>query len=382
VRKLVGENTRFIHGLGGELIAEFDGTNGSLKKEYVYGGGTLATIEPTAVNSNGTQYATVDSLGSPRVITNSSANVVSRHDYLPFGEELFAGTGGRTTAQGYVGDNVRQKFTDKERDAETGLDYFGARYYGNTQGRFTSPDPLLASGRPLMPQSWNRYTYVLNNPVRLIDPNGLLDDDDLDEQQAKQQRQQPTPPPQPPSTNVVVDTFELGSPPPPIPKGGGPVPARAEIKGTLEGDDQRRRPYSYVNLFGIQETVVLQVTDQNGKPYYTTNSEGIPASVDETVTKVPGSVEAPAMKDIKPETRNEDLQPGGIVGDKHSYNPGPPDELPNNLNAVRRQVISVVDPNTFKSYDVGHFEIRYTKTQVIITDYTRGKENAKTYTWP
>jgi len=64
-------------------------------------------------------------------------------------------------------------FTGKERDGETGLDYFGARYYGSAQGRFTSPDPLLSSGRPWDPQSWNRYSYVLNNPLRYTDPLGL-----------------------------------------------------------------------------------------------------------------------------------------------------------------------------------------------------------------
>ena len=65
---------------------------------------------------------------------------VTRHDYFPFGEELFAGMGGRATTQGYgVVDNVRQKFTGKERDNETRLDYFRARYYSNAQGRFTSP---------------------------------------------------------------------------------------------------------------------------------------------------------------------------------------------------------------------------------------------------
>jgi RHS repeat-associated protein len=63
--------------------------------------------------------------------------------------------------------------TLKERDIETGLDYFGARYFASTQGRFTSPDPLLSSGVPEDPQSWNRYSYVLNNPLALIDPDGL-----------------------------------------------------------------------------------------------------------------------------------------------------------------------------------------------------------------
>ena len=63
--------------------------------------------------------------------------------------------------------------TQKERDNETGLDYFLARYYSSTQGRFTSPDPLLSSGMVVDPQSWNRYSYVLNNPLMLIDPDGL-----------------------------------------------------------------------------------------------------------------------------------------------------------------------------------------------------------------
>ena len=66
---------------------------------------------------------------------------MKRHDYLPFGEELIAFQGLRTTAFGYTADNVRQKFTSKERDNETGLDYFGAHYNSSAQGRFTSCDP-------------------------------------------------------------------------------------------------------------------------------------------------------------------------------------------------------------------------------------------------
>src|SRR6185503_4860972 len=86
---------------------------------------------------------TPDHLGSPRVVTNSSAGVISRHDYMPFGEELGAGVGGRTTGMGFSGttDGTRQKFTAKERDTETSLDYFGARYYTSIQGRFTGADP-------------------------------------------------------------------------------------------------------------------------------------------------------------------------------------------------------------------------------------------------
>jgi len=68
---------------------------------------------------------------------------------------------------------TESRYTGKERDTESGLDYFGARYYGSNMGRFMSPDPFLNSGRPSNPQTWNRYTYGLNNPLRNTDPTGL-----------------------------------------------------------------------------------------------------------------------------------------------------------------------------------------------------------------
>jgi len=64
------------------------------------------------------------------------------------------------------------KFTGKERDAETGLDYFGARYYGNWLGRFLTPDKPFADQHPGNPQTWNLYSYVRNNPLRLVDDTG------------------------------------------------------------------------------------------------------------------------------------------------------------------------------------------------------------------
>jgi RHS repeat-associated protein len=135
--------------------------------------------QATSVTGVDLRWLVADQLGTPRMIFDQTGSLsnMSRHDYLPFGEELFAGTGGRTTTQGYPSgpgaDGVRQQFTEKERDNETGLDYFGARYFASTQGRFTSPDPLLSSGRSVQPQSWNRYSYVINRPLSLVDPNGL-----------------------------------------------------------------------------------------------------------------------------------------------------------------------------------------------------------------
>jgi RHS repeat-associated protein len=170
VRKLVNENLRFIYGIGGHLVSEFSGATGALQKEYVYGAsGLVATIEPNTVNGNGTRYITSDHLGSPRVATSSSAAVVSRHDYMPFGGEIGAGIGGRTTGMGYtaLADGLRQKFTSKERDSETGLDYFGSRYSSSMQGRFTTADSW--AGKVVNPQSLNRYSYVVNNPLKYID---------------------------------------------------------------------------------------------------------------------------------------------------------------------------------------------------------------------
>jgi RHS repeat-associated protein len=117
-----------------------------------------------------------DQLGTPRMVADKSGSLagVKRHDYLPFGEELSAGAGGRLTTQGYsANDNVRQKFTGKERDNETGLDYFGARYYSSSQGRFGSCDPIQLSVQHIAnTQRWNLYAYVNNNPLALTDPDG------------------------------------------------------------------------------------------------------------------------------------------------------------------------------------------------------------------
>jgi RHS repeat-associated protein len=124
------------------------------------------------------RWIVADQLGTPRMIFDQSGGLanVSRHDYLPFGEELTGQIGGRTSQQGYAGDSTRQKFTQKERDLETGLDYFGARYYTNAQGRFTSCDPKTLGVKQLVnPQRWNRYAYVVNNPLALYDPDGQDD---------------------------------------------------------------------------------------------------------------------------------------------------------------------------------------------------------------
>ncbi len=117
-------------------------------------------------------WLVTDQLGTPRILLDQTGSLsgVRRHDYLPFGEELFAGIGGRTTTLGYSPGNVRQQFTLYERDNETNLDYAQARYYSSGQGRFTGVDPV--GGNVVDPQTLNGYSYVANNPLTAVDPDG------------------------------------------------------------------------------------------------------------------------------------------------------------------------------------------------------------------
>ena len=172
-RNINNQETWQVYGIGGELIAEYaaNASPSSVQKEYGYRGGELLV---TATSTASIEWLVDDQLGTPRMIVDKLGTLagVKRHDYLPFGEEIYAGTGGRTAQQGYAADSVRQKFTKYERDSETNLDFAEARYFSSPQGRFTSVDPISASMRAIDPQSFNRYSYVSNNPVNRIDPNG------------------------------------------------------------------------------------------------------------------------------------------------------------------------------------------------------------------
>ena len=158
VRKVVGGSggvtTTYVYNVLGQLVAEFGGT---------------------APEAGGTRYLTPDHLGSTRLVTAEDQSVLSRHDYLPFGEEIGTAYGGRGSVSGYTPsrtDGPTQKFTGKERDSESGLDYFGARYFSGAGGRFTSADAPLVDQFAADPGSWNLYTYTRNNPLRFIDPTG------------------------------------------------------------------------------------------------------------------------------------------------------------------------------------------------------------------
>lgn len=113
-------------------------------------------------------YYHTDAIGSVRMITDGHGQVVARYDFLPFGEPWAALP---------ATSDVRQ-FGGKERDAETGFDYFGARYYASGMGRFASADSAIVTAEAVgNPQLWNRYVYVSNNPIRKVDPDGRWERD-------------------------------------------------------------------------------------------------------------------------------------------------------------------------------------------------------------
>src|SRR5688572_2965757 len=104
-----------------------------------------------------------DAIGSVRVVTDASGQVLERYDDQPFGGPWLTPPT-RPEAR---------RFAGKERDVESGFDYFGARYYTSGTGRFTSVDPVLEIEKAQVePQRWNRYAYALNSPLRVIDPDG------------------------------------------------------------------------------------------------------------------------------------------------------------------------------------------------------------------
>jgi len=130
-------------------------------------------ISAARLTASPVNYVLQDVQGSTRALM-SATSVIARHDFLPFGEELGAGTGMRTSGQGFgATDKIRQRYAMTERDDSTGLDHTWWRKYENRSGRWTTPDPYRGSMTIANPQSFNGYAYVQNDPVNFVDPSGL-----------------------------------------------------------------------------------------------------------------------------------------------------------------------------------------------------------------
>jgi len=159
VRKTAGSSSvDYLYDLEGHAITELSSTGGWNRGEVYATGKHLATY-----NGSTTYFIHADWLGTERARTDISGNSYEACTSLPFGDWL--------TCTG--GDPSPMHFTGKERDSESGLDNFEARYNSSSLGRFMSPDPENVGASLGAPQSWNAYSYVLNNPLNSVDPTGL-----------------------------------------------------------------------------------------------------------------------------------------------------------------------------------------------------------------
>ena len=119
-------------------------------------------------SADGTTYFEhQDTLGTERMRTNYGGSVGSTYRSLPWGDGYTA------TVNSSGADQDNAHFADLERDAESGTEHAQFRNYTSKQGRWLAPDPYSGSYDLTNPQSMNRYMYVLNNPMSLLDPSGL-----------------------------------------------------------------------------------------------------------------------------------------------------------------------------------------------------------------
>lgn len=149
----------YVRDQAGNQLSEFTpGSGGSVTLAHtnVWADGVLIATDDV----NKTHYYLNDWLGTRRVQTDYAGTLEQSCASLPYGDGETCGPA-----------PTENLYTGKERDSESGNDYFGARYYASTVGRFLSPD--LLGGKMDDPQSLNRYAYVRDNPLRYTDLTGM-----------------------------------------------------------------------------------------------------------------------------------------------------------------------------------------------------------------
>jgi RHS repeat-associated protein len=157
-----GNGRRVLKWIGGIVNTvyvgpHFEVVNG-VEASYIFAG----TQRIAEVTGTATKYFHQDHLGSATRLTNETGQLMEQAEYLLFGQ-MRSGSSSPPFASNY-------KYTDQELDVGIGLYNYDARMYDPIIGRFISPDPIV--GDPMNPQALNRYSYVLNNPLRYVDPRG------------------------------------------------------------------------------------------------------------------------------------------------------------------------------------------------------------------
>ena len=179
--KIKEENTNrttyYIYSYGGSVLMEESTDNGSSNSpetkynSYIYAFGKIfakvdGILDSTYITAEDIFYFHHDNLGSTRLISDGAGNVVMDQDYMPFGGDL-PGVGQTEVLDEEAGG---YKYTGQKEVISIGLYYYGARYYDPSIGRFITEDSW--PGEMVNPQSQNLYVYVMNNPLKYIDPTG------------------------------------------------------------------------------------------------------------------------------------------------------------------------------------------------------------------
>ncbi len=164
---------------GGDQVTELNTSNPTGTMAWAHSNVWAGAHLDATYDTNGLHFHLADPLGTRRVQANVYGVIEESFQSLPFGDGLtpVANPNCLTANHCYAEDATEHHFTGKERDAESGNDYFGARYYSSSMGRFMSPD-WSAKAEPVPyaklwnPQSLNLYAYMLNNPLKGTDPDG------------------------------------------------------------------------------------------------------------------------------------------------------------------------------------------------------------------
>jgi RHS repeat-associated protein len=157
-----GTGTLYWRGTAGDPLSEIN-LAGTPQEEYVFFSGSR--VARRDVSNGNVHYYFSDHLASASAVTHAAGNSFEEDlDYYPYGG--IVATNLDTVPQNY-------KFTGKERDSESGLDYFGARHYASALGRFMQADPVnIKKYRLVDPQRLNLYSYTRNSPTIAIDSDG------------------------------------------------------------------------------------------------------------------------------------------------------------------------------------------------------------------
>jgi len=163
------ENAYYLYSFDGKLLAEYNHV-GVCVKDYIYlGNKLLAEYQPQTAKY---YYYTSDQINSTRVVTDDLGTVVYSAAFDPYGgtQKIWQNT--------Y---DPKLKFSGKEREPSTDIDYFGARYYDHLKYRFLSVDPVINKKEAFAnPQLWNLYSYCGNNPISNLRRRGQVSKIDID----------------------------------------------------------------------------------------------------------------------------------------------------------------------------------------------------------